>query len=758
METIIRINRVISNFVWGIPGLTLLVGTGVYLTLLLRLPQLRYFLSAMAEVFSFRKEGENDKSVSSFAAMATAIAATVGTGNVAGVATALHLAGPGALVWMLISALFGMCTKFAEVTLAVHYRQKDAHGDWRGGTMYILENGLCERGGIWKPIGKLLAFLFSLFTILAVLGSGAATEANSVAEALFLGWNVDHLYSGLVMAVLVGLVIIGGLSSLSRVTVLIVPFMAVFYIVSAIIILVSHASHIPAIIAESFRMAFSNPDPSVITAGLAGWGVKEAVHRGIARGVFSNEAGMGSAPMAHVTADVAHPVQQGFYGIFEVFLDTIVICTMTALILLVTGTLTDTPELTGSQLALRAFEFALGPVGKYIFSIGFLLFTFTTTLGWYWYAETAITYMFGVRVKSVMKLLMITMILFGAAGAQFFGLVGNEFLTNLWDISDTLNGLMALPNLIALLLLSFTLRRIVKDYDAKKKRAKGITVARAMAGKRLMPKEMQKLLIVSACATLLPIGMVYFGSDSRDKVHERDVSLRRVLEAGHIALGVDIAFPPMSFVNDKGEIVGFDIDLLREVSKRLGIELVIRPIDWDNKENELRDGTIDCIGSMSVIPEAVEAMRLSEAYVKEDIIFVIRDDSRVKWLNGLKGKTIGVRAGLTTQEALKATDIINDVTVVPLDDNMLVLQQLKEGKLDAALVDSLVACYFIFSTSERYFVLSDNLGEEELAIGFRKNDRKLGDRVQEVISGMKADGTLGKISQKWFGSDITVVK
>lgn len=750
METIIRINRVINNFVWGIPGLTLLVGTGIYLTLLLRLPQLRYFRSAMAEVFSFRKENENDKSVSSFAAMTTAIAATVGTGNVAGVATALHLAGPGALVWMLISAFLGMCTKFAEVTLAVHYRQRDAHGDWRGGTMYILENGLCERGGIWKPIGKILAFLFSLFTILAVLGSGAATEANSVAEALFLGWNVDHFYSGILMAVLVGLVIIGGLSSLSRVTVLIVPFMSVFYIVSSLIILVSHAEHIPTVIAEAFRMAFSNPDPSVITAGLAGWGVKEAVQRGIARGVFSNEAGMGSAPMAHVTADVAHPVQQGFYGIFEVFLDTIVICTMTALIVLVTGTLTDTPELTGAQLALRAFEFALGPIGKYIFSIGFLLFTFTTTLGWYWYAETAITYMFGVGVKTVMKLLMITMILIGAAGAQFFGLAGNEFLNNLWDISDTLNGLMALPNLIALLLLSFTLRRIVNDYDTKKKRA--------MTKKSTMSTDMRKLLIVSVCATLLSIGMVYFGGGLRDRVHERDVSLQRVLEAGHIVLGVDSAFPPMSFVSDNGEIVGFDIELMREVSDRLGIELVVRPIEWGNKENELRDGTIDCIGSMSVVSEAAKSISLSESYVKEDLIFVIRSDSKIKWLRDLKGKTIGVQAGSTTQDALNATDIINDVTVVPLADNMLALRQLKEGKLDAALVDSLVAFYFIFSSNERYFVISDNLGEEELAIGFRKNDRKLGDKVQDVISDMKADGTLGKISQKWFGSDITIVK
>ena len=260
------------------------------------------------------------------------------------------------------------------------------------------------------------------------------------------------------------------------------------------------------------------------------------------------------------------------------------------------------------------------------------------------------------------------------------------------------------------------------------------------------------------CARLLPIGMVYFGDGLRDISHERDVSLQRVLEAGHIVLGVDSAFPPMSFVSDNGEIVGFDIELMREVSDRLGIELAVRPIEWGNKENELRDGTIDCIGSMSVVSEAAKSISLSESYVKEDLIFVIRSDSKIKWLRDLKGKTIGVQAGSTTQDALNATDIIKDVTVVPLADNMLVLRQLKEGKLDAALVDSLVAFYFIFSSNERYFVLSDNLGEEELAIGFRKNDRKLGDKVQDVISDMKADGTLGKISQKWFGSDITIVK
>lgn len=467
MDTIMHYNGIINSFVWGAPVLILLVGTGVYLTLLLGLPQFRYFFEALSEVFSFRKKSGEDKSITSFAAMATAMAATVGTGNVAGVATALHLGGPGAMVWMLISAVFGMCTKFAEVTLAVHYRQKDAHGDWRGGTMYILENGTGEAlGNKFAFIGKILAILFAVFAFLASFGIGAATQANSAAEAMSMGWGVNHLYSGIVMAILVALVIIGGLQSLSTVTTYIVPFMAIFYVIGSIFVLVTNASAIPAAVSQAVNLAFNDP-LSTLPGALAGWGVKEAVQRGIARGVFSNEAGMGSAPMVHATASVEHPVQQGFYGIFEVFMDTIVICMMTALVVMVTGTLTGSPELTGAQLTLKAFENALGAPGKYILSVGLLLFAFTTILGWYWYAETAVTYLFGVWVKPVMKVLWIIMILIGAAGAQFIGSEGNQFLNNIWDISDTLNGLMALPNLIGLLILSVTLKRIVNDYDEK---------------------------------------------------------------------------------------------------------------------------------------------------------------------------------------------------------------------------------------------------------------------------------------------------
>ena len=757
METIMQINGVINNFVWGPPGLTLLVGTGIYLTILLGLPQLRYFFQAIAEVFSFREKRADEHSTTPFAAMVTAMAATVGTGNVAGVATALHLGGPGALVWMLISAFFGMCTKFAEVTLASRYRKRDAHGDWRGGPMYVLEYGLGEWGGIWKHIGKFLAVLFALLTFLASFGIGAAVQANSAAEALFMGWNLDHLYSGVVLAVFVGVVIIGGFTSLSRVTMLVVPFMIVFYLVSVGIIFLSCAAQIPAVVADAFRMAFCGPDPSTIAGGVAGWGVMEAVQRGIARGVFSNEAGMGSAPMAHATADNAYPVRQGLYGIFEVFLDTFVICTITGVVILVTGTMSYAPELTGAQLALQAFELALGTAGKYILAFALMLFAFTTILGWYWYAETAMTYLFGVRFKSVLKLILIAMIFIGASGAQLFDASGNEFMNNIWNISDTLNGLIAVPNLIGLLLLSFTLRRLVKDYDAQRQES-AMEAVSAVPEKKSLSGEMRQLLLVSACAALLPIAVIALGGGPKDVVRQQDVSLQRVMDNGRLVLGIDADFPPMSFVGENKEFVGFDIDLGREICARLGVEFVARPIVWEKKKKELADRKIDCIGGMSVIPEAARDMILSEAYIRENLVFVIRGDSSVVWLRDLKGKRIGIQAGSTTQDALDGTDIRKDIAVVTLDDNMAVLRQVQAGNIDAGLVDSLTACYFINSGKERYFVLSDSLREEELAIGFRKEDKGLRDKVQNIIREMKADGTLERISQKWFGCDITIVR
>jgi len=458
MEGIMKLNGVINGIVWGPWMLTLLVGTGVYLTLILGVPQIRYFVLMFKEVFgNLGKKKEGEGSISSFAALSTALASTIGTGNIAGVATALHLGGPGALFWMLVSAVFGMTTKMCEVALAVHFREKDPSGNWRGGTMYILEKGTGQ---------KWLAWLFALFAFFASFGIGCAIQANSTAEGFNLGFGIPHMYTGIVVAVLTGLVIVGGLKRISDVTTYLVPFMAIFYIVGGIIVVATHASGIPMAIGNAVKYAFS--DPMALPGAIAGWSVKIALTKGIARGVFSNEAGLGSAPMVHATAVVDHPMRQGMYGLFEVFADTIVICTLTALAILTSGVLTGQPELTGAKLSLSAFQTVLGGTGTMILSVGLALFAFSTILGWYWYSETAGVYVFGLKSIPVIKILWIAFVILGASGEKLLG-AGAGFLTNLWDLSDTLNGLMAIPNLIALLLLSGTLRKLVKDFDEKRR-------------------------------------------------------------------------------------------------------------------------------------------------------------------------------------------------------------------------------------------------------------------------------------------------
>ena len=453
MEWFGKLNSFVNGIVWGPWMLALLVGTGIWLTIVLRFPQLRYFALMFREVLgNIRKKNEGAGTISSFAAMATALAATVGTGNIAGVATALHLGGPGALVWMMFSAIFGMTTKFSEVTLAVRYREEDGAGSYRGGTMYILEKAL---GMKW------LAMIFAVFTILASFGIGNMVQSNSTAEGISMGFGVSHLVTGVVIAAIVGLVIWGGLTRIATVTVYLVPFMAVFYILGALAVVSAHFDAVPGAIANAFRGAFF--DPMALPGALAGWSVKIAITRGISRGVFSNEAGLGSAPMVHCAARTDHPVRQGLYGLFEVFMDTIIICNLTALTILATGVLTGQPELTGAQLSLAAFSAVLGPSGIMILSVALALFALSTILGWYWYAETALVY---ITKSSAMikpfKIFWMVLIVFGAWG-------GSDYLANLWDLSDTLNGLMAIPNLIGLLLLTKELRFLVNDFDSKLK-------------------------------------------------------------------------------------------------------------------------------------------------------------------------------------------------------------------------------------------------------------------------------------------------
>jgi AGCS family alanine or glycine:cation symporter len=381
----------------------------------------------------------------------------VGTGNIAGVATALHLGGPGALFWMLVSAVFGMTTKMAEVTLAVRFREKDELGNWRGGTMYILDKAAGQ---------KWLAWLFALFGFLASFGIGCAVQANSTAEGFNLGFGIPNIYTGIAIAVLTALVIVGGLKRIADVTTYLVPFMAIFYIVGAIIVVAAHSDQIVPAFSNAVKYAFS--DPMAMPGAIAGWAVRAAITRGIARGVFSNEAGLGSAPMVHATAVVDHPVRQGMYGLFEVFTDTIIICTLTALAILTSGVLTGNPELSGAKLSLSAFEVVLGGTGTMILSVGLGLFAFSTILGWYWYSETCGTYIFGTKVIPVLKVLWVVLIVLGAAGGVFLG-NAKVFLDNLWDMADTLNGLMAVPNLVALLILSGEMRKLVKDFDEKRR-------------------------------------------------------------------------------------------------------------------------------------------------------------------------------------------------------------------------------------------------------------------------------------------------
>lgn len=453
MEWFWELNGVVNGIVWGPWMLAFLVGTGVWLTFVLRFPQVRYFGMMFTEVLgNVRKKSSSAGTISSFAAMATALAATVGTGNIAGVATALHLGGPGALIWMMISAVFGMTTKFSEVTLAVRYREECADGSHRGGTMYILEKAL---GMKW------LAVIFAIFTVFASFGIGNMVQSNSTAEGIAMGFGIPSYITGIIIAVVVGLVIWGGLKRIATVTVYLVPFMAVFYIIGALGIIIMHAGAIPAAVVNAFRGAFC--DPMALPGAIAGWSVKAAITRGIARGVFSNEAGLGSAPMVHCAARTDHPVRQGLYGLFEVFMDTIIICNLTALTILVTGVLTDSPDLTGAKLSLAAFSSVFGQGGVMILSLALSLFALSTILGWYWYAETAIVYLTGgTALITPFKILWMVLIVLGAWG-------GGTYLANLWDLSDTLNGLMAVPNLIGLLLLTKELRRLVADFDQKLK-------------------------------------------------------------------------------------------------------------------------------------------------------------------------------------------------------------------------------------------------------------------------------------------------
>ena len=443
LETIEQSNAWLNGYVWGTPMLILLMGTGVVLTVLTRAVQFKYLGFALKEVLgklTQRTTGTGD--VSPFQAVSTALASTVGTGNIAGVATALTLGGPGALFWLWLSGLLGMCTKFAEIVIALHYREPDATGTMRGGAMYTLRKGL---GLPW------LGGIFALLTAIAAFGIGNMVQANSVADSLQSSFGIDERITGIVLVALTAAVILGGIQRIGQVTQVLVPFMSLLYLGGGLLILLLHYADLSSAVALVFESAFSG---AAATGGFAGATVRAGMQAGIARGLFSNEAGLGSAPMVHAAAKTDHPVRQGLYGIFEVFVDTVLVCTVTGLAILVTDTW-QIEGMTGAALSGEAFRSGLpGIFGNIIVTSSIMLFAFSTVIGWSYYGETGIVYLFGAKVALPYRILWLVFIYLGATGS----------LELIWSLADTLNGLMAIPNLVSVLFSIPLLLRLKKEF------------------------------------------------------------------------------------------------------------------------------------------------------------------------------------------------------------------------------------------------------------------------------------------------------
>jgi AGCS family alanine or glycine:cation symporter len=441
MDTLANANSWLNGFVWGPPMLILLVGTGLLLTVVTGGVQFRRLGTALVEVLGkLRNRGSGEGSVTPFQAVATALASTVGVGNIAGVATAIALGGPGALFWLWVSGVLGMATKFCEIVVALHYRERDTDGTMRGGAMYTL-----RRLG-WPRLGA----TFALLTALAAFGIGNMVQANSVAQSLEASFGFSPPMVGFVLVLISGAVILGGIRRIAAFAEVLVPFMALIYLGGGFLVLVLHADRIPDALRLVVDGAFGG---SAAVGGFAGSTVMLAMRYGIARGLFSNEAGLGSAPLVHAAATTDHPVRQGMYGIFEVFVDTLLICTTTGLVILVTG-VWESGE-TGAALSGKAFEAGLpGVWGDIIVTSGLVLFAFSTLIGWSYYGETGIVYLLGTKAALPYRLAWLVFIYLGAVGS----------LHVVWDIADTLNGLMAIPNLISVLLSLPLLRRLQREF------------------------------------------------------------------------------------------------------------------------------------------------------------------------------------------------------------------------------------------------------------------------------------------------------
>ena len=432
--------KALDAFVWGPPLLILLVGTGIYLTIRLGLLQIARLPKAFQLIFT-KDKGHGD--VSSFAALCTALAATVGTGNIIGVATAIKVGGPGALFWMWMAAFFGMATKYAEGLLAIKYRTKDANGAVAGGPMHYILLGMGEK---WRP----LAIFFALAGVLvALLGIGTFTQVNSITESIQNTAQVNPAITALILSIFVGIAVFGGLKSISKVSTAVVPFMAIVYILGTLTVILFNIEKIPATLALIFTSAFS---PAAAVGGFAGASIRMAIQNGVARGVFSNESGLGSAPIAAAAAKTNEPVEQGLISMTGTFIDTLIICTLTGLTILVTGVWSG--DLNGVALTQSAFSTVFSHFGSGLLTIFLVLFAFTTILGWNYYGERCFEFLFGVRFIWLYRVVFVLMVLLG----------GFIELDMVWIIADIVNALMALPNLIALLVLSPVVIAETKKY------------------------------------------------------------------------------------------------------------------------------------------------------------------------------------------------------------------------------------------------------------------------------------------------------
>lgn len=441
LETIVKYA---NKYLWDYVLVIGLVGLGIYFSIRLGFPQITRFGKAVRKVFSglFNKEESMEGSMSSFQALATSIAAQIGTGNVAGVATAITLGGPGAVFWMWVSAFFGMSTIFVEATLAQKYREVDSDGQLVGGPAYYIRNGLGYKG---------LAAFFAIALIVALGFVGNMVQSNSIADAVSRAFNVPQIVVGIAIAIFAGLIFIGGMKRIASFAEMVVPIMAVVYIVGSIVILIMFRENIGSTFRDIFVGAFS---PEAVLGGAAGIGVLKAVRFGISRGLFSNEAGMGSTPNSHAVADVAHPVEQGLPAMIAVFIDTILVCSATAISVIATGA--HRLGLAGAGVTQEAFNIAFGPIGQIFLAICLTFFAFTTVVGWYYFGENNIRYLF--KGKTALRIYQAIVLIFIVLGSY-------QKVDFVWDLADMFNGIMVIPNLIALVLLFKESKKMLVDYD-----------------------------------------------------------------------------------------------------------------------------------------------------------------------------------------------------------------------------------------------------------------------------------------------------